>query len=89
MTHAKLPELGTGEIVATDGDRLAIRFASGERNFVCHLIEKHLSVTLEAPPPPPKAIRAAAKARAARAARAPKKAAAVEAVRASSDESSE
>jgi len=49
VTHAKLPELGSGEIVASDGNRFSIRFASGERSFVCALTEKHLTVTTEAP----------------------------------------
>ena len=50
VVHAKLPELGTGEIVSSDGQCFGIRFASGQRNFVCALTEKHLSVTAEAPP---------------------------------------
>ena len=69
VTHAKLPELGSGEIVASDGSRFSIRFASGERSFVCALTEKHLTVTTEAPAPS-KPSRAASKSRA------PKKAAA-------------
>ena len=69
VTHAKLPELGSGEIVASDGNRFSIRFASGERSFVCALTEKHLTVTTEAP--------AASKpSRAPSKSRAPKKAAA-------------
>lgn len=51
VTHAKLPDLGSGEIVASDGNRFSIRFASGERSFVCALTEKHLTVTTEAPVP--------------------------------------
>ena len=69
VTHAKLPELGSGEIVASDGNRFSIRFASGERSFVCTLTEKHLTVTDE-PPAPSKPSRAPSKSRA------PKKAAA-------------
>lgn len=34
-----------------DGERLVIRFSSGERNFIYHLVEKHLNVTQEAPAP--------------------------------------
>jgi hypothetical protein len=49
VTHAKMPELGSGEVTASDGERLAIRFASGEKNFVLRLVEKHLTVTAEAP----------------------------------------
>ncbi|HTU61594.1 MAG TPA: hypothetical protein VMF89_24230 [Polyangiales bacterium] len=69
VTHAKLPDLGSGEIIASDGNRFSIRFASGERSFVCALTEKHLTVTTEAP--------AASKpSRAPSKSRAPKKAAA-------------
>lgn len=49
VTHAKLPELGSGEIVVADGQRVSIRFASGERNFVYALVEPYLTVTAEAP----------------------------------------
>ena len=51
MTHAKLPDLGSGEVTFMDGERLVIRFSSGERNFVYHLVEKHLNITQEAPAP--------------------------------------
>jgi hypothetical protein len=53
-----MPELGSGEVIAVDGERLAIRFASGERRFVFELVERHLQVTTEGPPPA-KASRAA------------------------------
>lgn len=62
VTHSKMPELGIGEILTTDGQRMSIRFASGERNFVCALVSEHLIVTTSAPPAP-----AAKKARAPRA----------------------
>jgi hypothetical protein len=52
VTHLKMPDLGTGEIVAVDDTRVVIRFASGQRNFVYALVEKHLNVTTEAPPLP-------------------------------------
>lgn len=51
VTHAKLPDLGSGEVIAMDGERLVIRFSSGERNFIYHLVEKHLNITAEAPAP--------------------------------------
>ena len=51
VTHAKLPDLGSGEVTSMDGERLVIRFSSGERNFIYHLVEKHLNVTQEAPAP--------------------------------------
>ena len=53
VTHAKLPELGSGEIIVLDGERMTIRFATGERNFVYTLVAKHLQVTSEAPAPRP------------------------------------
>lgn len=65
VTHAKMPDLGSGEVVSSDGERVAIRFASGERRFVFALVEPHLIVTTEAPV-------AAKPSRAPRAARAPK-----------------
>lgn len=63
VTHAKLPDLGTGEITIVDGERVTIRFATGERNFVYSLVKKHLQVTSDAPAPrpskPPRAPKAA------------------------------
>jgi hypothetical protein len=44
-----LPELGNGEVISSDGERLVIRFSSGERNFIIDLVEKHLVATTEAP----------------------------------------
>ena len=49
VTHAKMPDLGSGEIVAVDDQRVVIRFASGERHFVYALVEPHLNATSEAP----------------------------------------
>jgi hypothetical protein len=49
VTHGKLPELGSGEVLASTDGRVCIRFASGERNFVYELVAKHLTVTTEAP----------------------------------------
>jgi hypothetical protein len=55
VTHAKLPELGTGEVLSAEKGQIRIRFASGERNFLVHLVVQHLAATDEAPPrPPPK-----------------------------------
>jgi hypothetical protein len=53
VTHAKLPELGSGEITSISEARISIRFESGERSFVYDLVEKHLHVTSEAPPQKP------------------------------------
>jgi hypothetical protein len=66
VTHAKLPELGSGEILSIDNGRIGIRFASGQRNFMYDLVAPHLTVTSEAPArPPTKAKRAKAAAAAA------------------------
>ena len=54
VTHAKLPELGAGEILATDKGAVRIRFASGDRNFVWEMVHGHLSATDEAPAPAPR-----------------------------------
>ena len=52
VVHAKLPELGTGEIVGSEKGCVRIRFASGERNFNVDFVSPHLAVTLEAPAKP-------------------------------------
>lgn len=53
VTHAKLPDLGSGEIVAAEKGTVRIRFASGDRSFLIDAVAPHLVVTLEAPAPPP------------------------------------
>lgn len=68
VTHAKLPELGNGEILSAQDGNVSIRFASGNRAFNVDLVMKHLTVTLEAPvmpPKPPKRVRKAPAAKAA------------------------
>jgi hypothetical protein len=52
VVHAKLPELGTGEVLAAEKGAVRIRFASGERNFSIDFVAPHLTVTAEAPPKP-------------------------------------
>lgn len=52
VTHAKLPELGSGEILSHDKGTVRIRFASGERAFAVEKAEPHLAITQEAPAPP-------------------------------------
>lgn len=42
VTHAKLPELGRGEILSWEGGSICIRFASGERTFPIAFVEPHL-----------------------------------------------
>jgi hypothetical protein len=49
VLHAKLPELGTGEILTSEKGCVRIRFASGERNFNVDFVSPHLTVTAEAP----------------------------------------
>jgi hypothetical protein len=73
VKHAKLPDLGSGEIISSDGLCFVIRFASCEKSFVHALAEKHLTVTSEAPVPVKPAR--ASKARAPRAKKAAAKAA--------------
>lgn len=57
VTHAKLPDLGSGEVMSSDKGTLRIRFASGERAFLIEAVERHLLVTHEAPSSPPPAKR--------------------------------
>ena len=61
VVHAKLPELGSGEVLAAEKGAVRIRFASGERNFSVEFAAKHLTITAE---PPEKAAPAKSKARA-------------------------
>ena len=61
VVHAKLPELGTGEIIASEKGCMRIRFASGERNFNIDFVSPHLSATAEAPKPASSKARAKAK----------------------------
>ena len=70
VTHAKLAELGSGEIMGAQDGRLSIRFASGSRDFMEAKVMQHLTVTNEAPaaPPPRKSATRARKAAVAKAA---------------------
>ena len=52
VVHAKLPDLGSGEILSLDKGTLRIRFASGERAFIADVVGPHLVVTAEAPARP-------------------------------------
>lgn len=61
VTHAKLPDLGPGEVISSDKGTIRIRFASGERAFLIDAVAPHLVVTQEAPPRAPAPKRAAAK----------------------------
>jgi hypothetical protein len=53
VTHAKLPELGSGEILSAQDGTVSIRFASGNRAFKVELVMRHLVVTQVAPAPTP------------------------------------
>lgn len=61
VTHARLLELGSGEILGTEEGKIRIRFASGERSFLVEKVVDHLTITSEAPPPPAAKTRAASK----------------------------
>lgn len=52
VVHSKLPELGTGEIMASEKGCVRIRFASGERTFNIDFVSPHLSITVQAPAKP-------------------------------------
>jgi len=49
VIHAKLAELGSGEIISIDKGAMRVRFASGERTFLTSAVEQYLTVTFEAP----------------------------------------
>jgi hypothetical protein len=49
VTHAKLPELGSGEVLSSEKGTLRVRFAGGERSFLLDLVQPHLQVVAEAP----------------------------------------
>ena len=49
VTHARLPELGSGEILGFEDGKVRIRFASGDKAFMYDRVIEHLTVTNEAP----------------------------------------
>jgi uncharacterized protein DUF3553 len=49
VTHSKLPELGSGEVLSAQEGLVSIRFASGDRTFKHELVMRFLTVTSEAP----------------------------------------
>jgi hypothetical protein len=53
VIHSKLPELGSGELIASENGRVRIRFASGTRDFLWRLVAEHLTATDVAPVFPP------------------------------------
>lgn len=55
VVHAKLPELGSGEVLWAEKGMLRLRFACGERSFLIALASEHLSVVVPVPPPRPPA----------------------------------
>jgi hypothetical protein len=58
VTHSKLPELGSGEVVGYDKGVVRIRFASGERSFLVEAVSPHLVVSDEKPAQLPAARKA-------------------------------
>jgi hypothetical protein len=64
VVHAKLPELGSGEVLSAEKGTLRLRFACGERSFLTALVSQHLSVVIAGPAPraPAKAAKRARKA---------------------------
>jgi hypothetical protein len=57
VTHAKLPDLGSGEVLAAEKGTIRIRFASGERAFQLAIVAPHLVLTDEAPARPQSAAK--------------------------------
>jgi len=51
VLHAKLQELGSGEVLSVDRGTLRVRFASSERAFDLAAVTPHLTVTAEGPAP--------------------------------------
>ena len=49
VCHAKLPELGSGQVLLSERGTVKIRFAAGERSFSLEKAAEHLTVTQEAP----------------------------------------
>jgi len=76
VSHARLPELGTGEVLHSEKGTIRIRFASGDRSFLWAKAEPYLEVTQAAPPPAPKAPKGAKAPKAVKPAKAAKPAAA-------------
>lgn len=57
VTHNKLPELGSGQVVSSEKGTIRIRFASGERNFLIDAVRLYLEVSAEGPPLPASSAR--------------------------------
>jgi hypothetical protein len=57
VTHNKLPELGSGQVVSSEKGTIRIRFASGERNFLIEAVQLYLEVSAEGPAMPPSSAR--------------------------------
>jgi hypothetical protein len=51
VIHAKLGDLGSGEILGLERGTIRIRFPSGERQFLLKLVQPHLTSTTDAPLP--------------------------------------
>ena len=51
VVHAKLPELGRGEVLWAEKGTVRLRFACGERSFLIAFASEHLSVVVPVPAP--------------------------------------
>jgi hypothetical protein len=51
VTHNKLPELGSGEVVYSGKGTIRIRFATGEKTFLIEAVTQHLVRSETAPGP--------------------------------------
>lgn len=61
VTHAKMPELGSGEVMFARDGTVSIRFGSGNRAFRVEMVMRHLARTTEAPQAPQKGPKRARK----------------------------
>lgn len=61
VTHSKLPQLGSGEVISHEKGVIRIRFASGERSFLTEAVWPHLVGSAEKPVQLPAARKARSK----------------------------
>jgi hypothetical protein len=64
VTHTKLLELGSGEVISAEKGMIRIRFASGERNFSMEFVQEFLAASETRPEllrPPARSSRSKAK----------------------------
>ena len=70
VTHTKLSELGTGEILSVEKGVVRIRFASGERSFQTELASPYLNPSEDVLPAPTSKAKPKARAKKSKAAKA-------------------